>query len=272
MSAPSQRAARTVPQYFGSAEHRLFGVYHPPAGAAFREAGVVLCYPGPQEYRHTHWAFRKLAGMLAREGFHVMRFDYSCTGDSAGDSADASIAQWTEDVLTAVEELREVADVSRVSLAGMRLGGALAAAASARTRVRDLVLWDLVVAGRDYVGELDAVQRAWLRGLHFPQDDRREPDELLGYPFPHALRAETAAIDLLQTRPGARRALVVTAEGGAATYDALCEHVTAAGVPCRFARVAGDPTLYDGPEPIGDTLLAHQVPATIVEFLAEAGA
>src|SRR6476620_8559273 len=96
-----------TPRFFGDAARQLYGVYHAPEGRA-REAGVVLCNPGPQEYRHTHWAFRKLAGMLARAGFHVLRFDYFATGDSAGRDDEGSLDQWVLDVATAARELTDL--------------------------------------------------------------------------------------------------------------------------------------------------------------------
>ena len=89
-------------RYFGSSERALLGVYSPPEAALEREAVVLLCHPAPQEYMRSHWALRQLAARLAAAGLHVLRFDYSGTGDSAGDSsAGASLEAWRADVLTA---------------------------------------------------------------------------------------------------------------------------------------------------------------------------
>ena len=72
------------PLFFGEANRRLYGVYHPPAKPS-RHA-VLLCYPGMQEYNAAHWMFRRLATSLSREGHHVLRFDYYGTGDSDGET------------------------------------------------------------------------------------------------------------------------------------------------------------------------------------------
>src|SRR5258705_10516912 len=132
--------------FFGTGR-RLYGTLHEARGAA-KSTGVLLCYPGVQEYNMTHWAFRKLAGLLTREGLPVMRFDYSCSGDSQGDVYDARLDHQVEDIATAAEELKDQADVRRVSVIGMRLGPRLAARAVAKgLEVRDLVLWEPIFSG-----------------------------------------------------------------------------------------------------------------------------
>ena len=112
------------PFFFGSSEERLLGVHHPPRGRVPREVGVLLCYPLGQEYMRAHRAFRQLAMLLARRGFHVLRFDWFGTGDSAGAGEEGSIARWLEDARTAIDELKDTAGVTRVSLVGLRLGAA----------------------------------------------------------------------------------------------------------------------------------------------------
>ncbi len=179
------------PLFFGASEARLFGVYQAPLGSREREAGVLLCYPGPQEYMRCHWAFRKLAGLLARDGFHVLRFDYSATGDSAGATGAGSLAAWRLDIATAVQELKDLAGVRRVSLVGFRLGAALAA--QAPLKVRDLVLWEPVLAGRAHLAELERQHVRRFKHCLYPPPLR---EELLGQPLSSALRAEIEGLEL----------------------------------------------------------------------------
>ena len=143
------------PVYFGDSVTRLYGVYHPAKGATPRESGIVLCYPMGQEYMRAHRAFRMLSLMLAKRGYHVFRFDYYATGDSAGESGEGSLAQWGRDIGAAIEELKETADLEHVSLIGLRLGAALALeVAAGRDDIDRLVLWDPVVDGENYVEQL----------------------------------------------------------------------------------------------------------------------
>src|SRR5262249_18266394 len=141
------------PLFFGTGARKLYGVCHPaspgtaPGG---RSRGVLLCYPGVQEYNVSHSAFRKLATMLSRSGLHVLRFDYFGTGDSSGGMGTGSPEEWVADIRTAAAELSDLCGMPALSIVGFRLGAALAArAVSEGLAVQDLVLWDPVVVGRD---------------------------------------------------------------------------------------------------------------------------
>lgn len=144
------------PIYFGQTEHQLYGVYHPAmATKTPRACGIVLCYPFGQEYMRAHRAFRQIAVSLAKNGFHVLRFDYRGTGDSSGDLEDSTAANWLEDINTAVDELKSITGLDRFSLIGLRLGGLLAALAPAkRSDIDSVVLWDPVSSGSAYRKEL----------------------------------------------------------------------------------------------------------------------
>src|SRR3954453_2677891 len=187
------------PHFFGSSERQLFGVYHASRGRP-RSHGVLLCPPGPQEYMRSHMALRKLASLLAREGFDVLRFDFYGTGDSGGTSTDGSLAEWRANILAAKDELLECSGASRVSVIGFRLGAALAA--SVVLEPINLVLWEPVVNGASYLLELRSLHRQQFAGLLFPPPLPRPGSggELLGMPMSAAMEADLRQIDLL-TQP-----------------------------------------------------------------------
>ncbi len=194
------------PLFFGESGSALFGVYHPPLGTA-RDHGVLLCPPIAQEYVRAHWALRQLAVALSRAGLHVMRFDWFGVGDSAGDAAEGSVERWVGDVGAAAAELRDTAAIKRISLVGLRLGAPLAAAAVAGgLRARDLVLWDPVVRGGEYLGELMGLHEvvradplrygfSLRRDLNLATPPPSRDGELVGFPFPPGLRSEIEALD-----------------------------------------------------------------------------
>jgi pimeloyl-ACP methyl ester carboxylesterase len=144
--------------FFGEATSPLYGIYTPADSLTDRSEGVVLCYPLSKEYMRAHWAFRQLADLLAAKGFHVFRFDYSCTGDSAGDDADASWDRWVADIGAAMGELRDASGARKISLVGLRAGACLALEAAPRFKADRLVLWDPLVDGPTYFGELESAR------------------------------------------------------------------------------------------------------------------
>lgn len=205
--------------FFGGAR-RLNGVLHEAQGAA-KSTGVLLCYPGVQEYNLTHWAFRKLAGLLARQGFHALRFDYSCTGDSAGNLYDADVHHHVEDIVTAADELKDAAGVRRVSVIGMRLGALLAArAVSQGLSVRDLLLWEPVFEGPEYVQQLEQLDHHLASRKHHRITQPRI--ELAGYPFPSRMRAALEALSLEKSVPKAARRVAMFLMNDAPAVEATC--------------------------------------------------
>ena len=142
------------PLYFGSSQRPLYGVYHPAEGSEFRNEAIVFCCPFGQEYMRSHRAYRQLAHSLAKAGFHILRFDYSGTGDSSGDMEDFTALDWLEDIEQAINEIKDMTGTVNISLIGLRLGGLLAGMLSSRQKIHRLVLWDSINSGVDYIKEL----------------------------------------------------------------------------------------------------------------------
>lgn len=178
------------PIFFGSSQQQLYGVYHSPRVRAAADRAVVLCYPFGAEYLRAHRAFRQLATLLSRNGFHVLRFDYRGTGDSGGDGEDGNLQVWLEDVGLAIDELKDTAGIDQVSLIGLRLGGSLAAiVATQREDLDQVILWDPVTDGSAYVADLLSIagvdeESATVVGVH-------------GFPLTSGLRSQLGSIDLL---------------------------------------------------------------------------
>ena len=252
--------------YFGTSDAPLFGVYHPPRAADVRDHGVVLCYPFGQEYMRGHRAFRQLALLLARAGFHVLRFDYSGTGDSGGASDEVSFDRWTEDLEAAVEELRETADVDAISLVGARIGAAVAARLSAdRDDIQNIVFWDPVVSGTDYLDEILTGSAA-----KFFDEVASEPTAPVaavnGFPVTRQMREQLLDIDLcilVGSVPGDVH-VVVSQERD--EYARLAERLAAEGRAGSFRHIpaSGDWNEVDN---FGSALLPQEVIQGIVQWL-----
>jgi pimeloyl-ACP methyl ester carboxylesterase len=139
--------------FFGPAEGQLFGYYHMPRGAG--TGAVLLCPSWGPEYQYAHRTLRIAARRFTERGFHALRFDYAGTGDSWGDGTVGDMDLWVENTRQAIDELKAMSGESRVDLVGIRLGAYVATAtAIGRRDVRRLILWDPVVDGSGWVGEI----------------------------------------------------------------------------------------------------------------------
>ncbi len=256
------------PLYFGTSQRPLFGVYHPPRSRTVRPVGIVLCYPMGQEYMRAHRAFRQLANLLSKAGFHVLRFDYSCTGDSGGDTEAADVARWVDDLGIAIDELKDTAGVTRVSLVGLRVGGAIAALSrESRLDVDRIVLWDPIVDGAAYVQSLleaggPSAHQAASRG---------ETIGVQGFPLSAGLRAGLAGIDLhaLPTKGTARLTVVVSEDRS--EYGALRDRLTERKIPLAYRCIpsAGN---WGEIDRWGSALLPQAIIQGIVATLSEGSA
>lgn len=254
--------------HFGSSQARLFGAYHPPASGFGRSGGVVLCHPFGHEYIRAHRTIRNLAARLSDAGLHVLRFDYFACGDSAGETEAGSMARWKSDIAVAIDELKDMASLNRVSVIGVRLGASLAALATAnRKDIEALVLWDPIARGGQYIQELADLQTRWLKRRPGQLTaSGNAPDELFGFPISPALRSEFDAIDLFGVpRWSARRhALVITSEADPSNLATHLEHcgtwtVERPTQDCRWRH----------PQSVHLQLLANEAVQSIVQLFAQ---
>jgi len=192
--------------FFGSPTEPLFGLSYAPGGDTIRQHGVVLCAPIGWEYMRTHWALRRVARALADDGFHVLRFDYFGTGDSSGATGTGSIDRWLADIATAADEVGELAHSRDLSIVGIRLGASLAALSAADLGIEQLILWDPIVSGRDHLTVLEAMHAEMMAGRKGPAPTSETVgEELLGFPYPPALREELDRLDLTTIRWAAQQ-------------------------------------------------------------------
>jgi pimeloyl-ACP methyl ester carboxylesterase len=131
----------------------LHAMSYRPLGDAPGPA-IVFAPPDGEE---RDWALRPLvtaSRTLAARGCAVLRFDYFGQGESDGNYEDASMATRIGDLRAVIRAARE--KTGRVPIVvGVRLGGAIAALASAEeAAVRQLVLWEPVLDTDQYLQQM----------------------------------------------------------------------------------------------------------------------
>ena len=201
--------------HFGEPQAGLLGTLQEPVRLRRRSTGVLLCNPLGEEASRAHRLYRVLATQLERQGYSSFRFDYRCSGDSAGEEADATLGMWVQDIEEAAAELARRTSVTRLALVGVRLGATLAAMACAagQLRVRQLGLWDPAIDGRAQLAEMAAVHASYSREEYPRSRDGGAAcvaaDEYLGLLIGTALREQISAIDLAGLDLPADRVTVV---------------------------------------------------------------
>jgi peptidoglycan/xylan/chitin deacetylase (PgdA/CDA1 family)/pimeloyl-ACP methyl ester carboxylesterase len=201
-------AARSAsPLWIGTRASALFGLLHSPAQAAARAAAAVLVPPLGYEAVCAHRTLKSLAERLAERGFFALRYDHPGTGDSAGDTAEAtSVAAFLEGVARTIEAAKRECGADRVVLVGLRAGALLALkAAEGRDDVSSLVLWAPPPTGRSFVRELRAL------GGFGAQERGKAPEveEAAGFAFNAEMLADLARLDARRITPPHGAAMLI---------------------------------------------------------------
>jgi len=167
--------------FFRDEAEPLYGVMHEPEGTIIRDFAMLICYPFGREYMVTHRALRTLCMNMARAGVPSMRFDYTGTGDSAGETF--SFVKAVEDTVAAAKQLAEFSGMTRIKIVGLRLGASIAAMAGQQIdSTEHICLWDPVITGDIYLNELKshAIADPDAHGLYWVN----------GYPLTKTLQSE----------------------------------------------------------------------------------
>ncbi len=253
------------PFFFGSSERPLFGIYHPPRAAQSRGCGVLICQPIGQDYMRTHRGMKKLAEQLAISGYPTLRFDYFGTGDSGGESVEASLSGWLDDIAIAVEELKESAQVERVAVVGLRFGALLAhAAVSQRDDLDRLVLWDPVPVGPEYLQSL--LQSAEAPGSGFSAG--QPIVGVHGFPLTEALQEEIRSFDPYQGGSTSLGGSLLVVSEDKEHYHDIFHRLKE--IDSRWTHLVVDMEAdWDAAQRAGAVVLPHKMILAIVEYLEQ---
>ncbi|MBI4524200.1 MAG: alpha/beta hydrolase [Deltaproteobacteria bacterium] len=251
--------------YFGSPEGSLFGCYHPPHPARRRSCAVVLCYPLGHEYIAAHRAFRQMAVLLSQAGFPVLRFDYYGCGDSRGDERGWRIARWLADIGGAIVETRRRSGIAKVYMIGLRFGATLSMMAGAqRGDIDGIVLWEPVISGKSYMGELESVHQDFLeRSSPQPAQLVRKDGttEIFGFPFSEYMLTDLANVDLLAIHKKPANAVLIAAAGA----DDLRHHLEATAATVDY-QCLSNPTIWM--EGIERVVVPHQILRSVISWIS----
>ena len=242
LSVPPSQCPAPTPIVFDGPHGPLAGFHHVARPPFARDSTVVLCPPIGYDAMLTHRTYRHLAERLSALGFHVLRFDYHGTGDSAGRADEPRrLEAWMASIDAAIDHLAARTGIRRTSLFGVRTGGLLAAAtADRREDVATLVLWAPGQNGRAYVREFRAFNTVKVRPESSNGAQDQEDEVVAGYFFSAETLNALSQINLMSAGFGAvKRALVLGRDDMPGAEPRLAAHLVAKGVQAEHPTVAG---------------------------------
>ena len=138
---------------------------------------------------------------VVQGGFPGTAFRFLRAGGLAGADEDGTLTQWKADIRSAIQEMKRKARVESMFIGGLRLGASLAAmVSSGRDDIEGLVLWDPIINGGEYLGELTQWHKEKLMSFLTNIDDEVKNSstniELIGFRISEILRSEIEAFDL----------------------------------------------------------------------------
>jgi pimeloyl-ACP methyl ester carboxylesterase len=170
------------------------------------------------------------------------------------------VDQWNADVGLAIDELKDAAGLRSVSLVGLRLGALLAArAASTRTDVDGLVLWDPALSGTEWMHAIAPALAAATNGTV-------NAVGALGFPITPRLRTGLEPIEMasLAAVPGRPTYCVTSSEQPGAR--ALIKAAKAAGAKATYECVPS-PGSWNEVDYFGSALVPQAIIRAIVTWL-----
>jgi len=232
-------------------EHVFAGIHHP---ATATPLGVVMCHALGEEKLWAHRVFVSMARDLASAGVTVLRFDFRGEGDSERDFSDSDLETRVEDTCLALDALRASNPMVRdLALVGLRFGAVAATiAATRRNDVKQLILWDPVIDGADYMQSVLRLNLMYQMALHRKVIENRDAlvarlrgggsVNIEGYELTEPLFRQTSAFHLhesLAEFPG--DALLVQIDQSDAPPKQELVSLAAARPRCQLIAVREDP-------------------------------
>ncbi len=155
------RLPLVFPEMLPISSGRLFTVRYQPRTAS-RQHAILICNSIGHEHSRAYRNLQQLSLLLAESGFDVLRFDYRGTGNSSGSCGECTQDSLVEDTRAVATFLRQQANTRRLSIIGIRLG-ATVASLSQIDDVNQMIWWDPVIRGQNFVELLDRFHKLTLR-------------------------------------------------------------------------------------------------------------
>jgi len=208
-----RKLPKIQPLTIASRNEHLAAIRYPSVepNGQHRNHSIVMCNAIGHEGTRSFRNLQQLAIRLSQTGFDVVRFDYSCTGNSTGSDDRASLEQWRCDIAAVVERIRHDRSLEQPNHAVSALGIRLGASLLAQTPLKDIdkvILWDPILTGQSYLSNLRSQHRYQLESLTRYMTFRKgSPNQFMGSACPKSMQSEINSIvldDSIRLQPASR--------------------------------------------------------------------
>ncbi len=150
----TRRVPPPQPAFINLRGRQLYTLLQKPLPGKGNGRGILLVPPLGNEQRRTQRPFRSLMQNFSRQGYTVLRFDWTGTANSSGDAESLTNLQvWHDDIYDATELL--ALQVDSLDIVAFRTGALLAAEVSLEEwPVNRRYYWDPVLSGEEWLTQM----------------------------------------------------------------------------------------------------------------------
>lgn len=234
LTTARNRMQRSI--FYGE-HNELYGIYRPVVKNSAADVAVLICGPHGTEASRCQRIIRSMCDGIQAAGVACLRFDYFGDADSAGDSEEADLAIWLQNVRQSKQELQRLSGCQKILAVGMRIGATLLLRLADDEEFADLTLVDPIVDGQM---ELDAWRRKhkdMLRDNYtyrfgrFAGRRQVAYEEIAGFCYGNKMLRQISAIETNSVKPSLPTRVTAVALG-------ISANTALAGV--RFETVGGE--------------------------------
>jgi len=186
--------------FINTRDRQLYTVMQAPSPDNNNDVGILLVPPLGNEQRRCQRPFRTMMQQIAREGFHLVRFDWQGTGNSSGSTHlidDAGV--WEDDLQDTMAHLGQ--RVSEIHIISVRMGALISARLNLQSQtVASHHLWDPVCNGGQWLNEMQELQKGICADTYrflFKRKARNDDlHEFAGLTINSTLHTQLQAMDL----------------------------------------------------------------------------
>ncbi len=122
--------------------HHLIGITHKPSNNT-KKPPIIVCHGFTGTKIESDRLFVSFARRASRQGYPVLRFDFTGSGDSSGEFEDTTLSQWLNDLDRIISETPNLlSSPNHPILAGISLGGSASIIqAASDKRIQAVICW-----------------------------------------------------------------------------------------------------------------------------------